>query len=234
MYNVEKLEKQWIKYRRKRVVLSTAIVLSIATLIVAFTYFKVTSKIVDINTSVAKVAVAKDIAPKVKSILTKDNVQSKLDRLGTQVPSLETNTMEEAKPERGDGIGQIIFQDEKEQVSKTKVKRKKLMIQVTDRESRDIAKDIESRFAFAKDKSDALFLAKYYYDQNEYSEAEKWALEANKIDSSVEESWLIFAKSQARQGKRVESLKVLQAFFKETGSRNAKILIDKIRRGKNF
>ena len=234
MYNVEKLEKQWIKYKRKRVVLSTAIILSIATLIVAFTYFKVTAKTVDTNTSVTKVAVTKDVAPKVKSILIKDQVQSKLGRLGTQVPSLETNTVEEAKPERGDRIGQIIFQDEKKEVSKTKVKRKNLMIQVTNRGSRDIAKDIESRFAFAKDKSDALFLAKYYYDQNEYSEAEKWALETNKIDSSIEESWLIFAKSQARQGKRVESLKVLQVVFKETGSYNAKILIDKIRRGKNF
>ena len=234
MYNVEKLEKQWIKYRRKRVVLSTAIVLSIATLIVAFTYFKVTSKIVDINTSVAKVAVAKDIAPKVKSILTKDNVQSKLDRLGTQVPSLETNTMEEAKPERGDGIGQIIFQDEKEQVSKTKVKRKKLMIQVTDRESRDIAKDIESRFAFAKDKSDALFLAKYYYDKNDYDKSAKWALETNKLDSNLEDGWLIFAKCKAKQGKRIESLKVLKTFYEKSGSTNAKKLMDKIRRGISF
>ena len=234
MYNVEKLEKQWNKYRRKRVLLPAAIVLSIATLIVTFTYLKVTTNILDTNTSVAKVAIAKDASPKVKSILAKDKVQNKLGRLGTQVPSLETNTMEEAKPERGDRIGQIIFQDKKEQVSKTKVKRKNLLIQVTDRGNKNIANDIESRFAFAKDKSDALFLAKYYYDQNEYLEAEKWALEANKIDSNIEESWLIFAKSQARQGKRVESLKVLQAFFKETGSRNAKILIDKIRRGKNF
>ncbi len=68
----------------------------------------------------------------------------------------------------------------------------------------------------------------------EYAKAEKWALETNKLDNAIEESWLIFAKAQAKQGKRIESLKVLKAFFDQGGSSKAKILMDRIRRGKNF
>jgi len=131
-------------------------------------------------------------------------------------------------------VGQIIFQDTREASAPPRKKKKSILIQVTERGSKDIAADIENRFEFAKDKSDSLFLAKYYYDKMEYAKAEKWALETNKLDNTIEESWLIFAKAQAKQGKRVEALKVLQAFYEQSGSPAARVLMDKIRRGKRF
>ncbi|NKQ41037.1 MAG: hypothetical protein HF962_05660 [Sulfurovum sp.] len=222
MYNVEKLEQQWKLYRRKKIV--APVVSTLVVLIVASGLIYVVSKgknTLDINGSVA---VSAQDNKSIGSV-----AKGKILSLGTEVPSLGS-VANKARPK----VGQIIFQGEK-QASEIKVKkRKNLLIQVTERGGKDIAVDIENRFEFAKDKSDSLFLAKYYYDKMEYSKAEKWALETNKLDSTLEESWLIFAKAQAKQGKRIESLKVLKAFIDQSGSTQAKSLMDKIRRGKSF
>jgi tetratricopeptide (TPR) repeat protein len=97
-----------------------------------------------------------------------------------------------------------------------------------------LARTIEARFQDTKDYDDAMFLAKYYYAKGSYKKAENWAMQANSIDSSKEESWIIFAKSKAKQGRRADALRVLQAYFDRTGSMRVKNLIDKIRRGKRF
>jgi predicted Zn-dependent protease len=97
-----------------------------------------------------------------------------------------------------------------------------------------LAKTIESRFKDTKDYDDAMFLAKYYYAKRVFKRAEYWAMQANSIDSSQEDSWIIFAKSKAKQGKRADALRVLQAYFDRTGSMRVKNLIDRIRKGKKF
>ena len=217
MYNVDKLEKQWISYRRKKLILPLLSSVTIVFALGVFFYMKGSG--VEANKSSEIVDSMNKKSPSIKHT-------AKLNLLETAVPSLEqTNGKREHK------VGQIIFQDTSSSQPK---KRKNLLIQVTERGGKDIAKDIENRFEFAKDKSDSLFLAKYYYDRMEYAKAEKWALETNKLDNALGESWLIFAKAQAKQGKRIESLKVLKAFHDQTGSSKAKALIDKIRRGKRF
>jgi len=228
MYNVDKLERQWIGYRRKKMILpAVAVVFVIAAVSVAL-YMGTVKKVSDQNE--AKIAMEE------KHTTLSDNTQEtpgktlgKLDILATGVPSLST-TKKRERPR----AGQIIFQDTNEGTHTQIKKKKNLLIQVTERGGKDIAVDIENRFEFAQDKSDSLFLAKYYYDKMEYTKAAKWALETNKLDNVIEESWLIFAKSLAKQGKRIESLKVLRAFLEQGKSVKARALMDKIRRGKSF
>ena len=105
-------------------------------------------------------------------------------------------------------------------------------IEVTTRKSDVSAQEIEKRFRFARDKDDALFLAQYYYDKKAYKQALRWALETNKLDSDIEESWLIFGRAKARLGQRIEAIRVLQAYYDRTGSPRAQKLLDAIRRGK--
>ena len=105
-------------------------------------------------------------------------------------------------------------------------------IQVTTQKSDVSAQAIEERFRFAKDKDDALFLTRYYYDKKAYKKALSWALETNKLDSDIEESWLIFGQAKARLGQRMEAIRVLQAYYNRTGSPKAQKLLDAIRRGK--
>ena len=228
MYNVDKLERQWIGYRRKKMIFPAVVaVLVIAAVSVAL-YMRTVKKALDQNET--KIVMAeKRSASSNNTQEAPKKILGKLDILATGVPSL-SSTKKSERPK----AGQIIFQDTNEGTHTQTKKKKNLLIQVTERGGKDIAVDIENRFEFAKDKSDSLFLAKYYYDKMEYTKAAKWALETNKLDNVIEESWLIFAKSLAKQGKRIESLKVLRAFLEQGKSVKARALMDKIRRGKSF
>ncbi len=101
-------------------------------------------------------------------------------------------------------------------------------------DNKALVKTIESRFKMTKDYDDAMFLAKYYYAKKNFKKAEYWAMQANLIDSNQEDSWIVFAKAKAKQGKRADALRVLQAYFDRTGSMKIKNLIDRIRKGKKF
>jgi len=228
MYNVDKLERQWIGYRRKKMILPALLVLLTIAAISVTLYMGMVEKTLDRNETI----IAMKEAHPTSSGTAQESPEKKvgrLDILATEVPSLSSLEKRE-RPK----AGQIIFQDANEGTHSQRRKKKNLVIQVTERGGKDIVVDIENRFEFAKDKSDSLFLAKYYYDKMEYAKAAKWALETNKLDNTVEESWLIFAKSLVKQGKRIESLKVLKAFLEQGGSTKARALMDKIRRGKSF
>jgi tetratricopeptide (TPR) repeat protein len=91
---------------------------------------------------------------------------------------------------------------------------------------------MEAKFLRSKNPREAVLLAKAYYNKKNYKESEKWALSANKINSSLDESWLIFAKSKAKLGKRKEALSVLVSYYKKSHSSKAKALIGQIKTGK--
>ena len=222
MYNIDNLEKQWVHYKRKKVIRYTFFVSFVIFVMAAGFYLSNQETFISEAT---KVQLSKKNQKSSTSGKQEENHRGKIATLKTEVPSL-TKRKERTHPKPG----QIIFQDS----GYVSPKKKNLLIQVTERGGKDIATDIENRFEFAKDKSDSLFLAKYYYDKVNYSKAEKWALETNKLDNTVEESWIIFAKSKAKQGERVEALRVLRAFIDQRGSAKAQALMDKIRRGRQF
>jgi len=221
MYDVDKIEKEWYRYRRKKIFKAVGI----TTVVLSIISFVILSPNLGISFGDSNSTVIATNITKAKII----DEPKRVNRLETQVPSLEPKANIENRK-----VGQMVFQSSEDSIKKEPRKRKKLHIEVTSRDGKSIAKDIESRFKFAKDKDDALFLAKYYYDKNMYSKSEIWALEANKIDNNMDNSWIIFAKSLAKQGKRAESLKVLQSYYDKSSSINAKKLMDKIRRGKSF
>jgi tetratricopeptide (TPR) repeat protein len=111
---------------------------------------------------------------------------------------------------------------------------KSMLLKVSDAKSTQIVKEIEARFPDTRDYDDAIYLAKYYYDKHRYRKAENWAMQANTIDSTQEESWIIYAKAKAKQGHRAAALRILQAYYDQTGSLRAKMLIDRIRKGRKF
>ena len=100
--------------------------------------------------------------------------------------------------------------------------------------NREKIAEIEERFKSYQDPKDSLELSKIYYKNADYKKAESWAVSTNNIDGDIEESWLIFAKSRAKQGDRKDAIKVLQSYYDETNSAKAKALLVKIRFGKSF
>lgn len=91
---------------------------------------------------------------------------------------------------------------------------------------------IKEKFRKSKNPREAVILSRSYYKSGQYKEAEKWALSANKLDSSLEESWLLFAKSKAKLGKKEEALKILVSYYKKSQSDKAKRVIGQIKTGK--
>ena len=88
---------------------------------------------------------------------------------------------------------------------------------------------MKKKFTRSKNPRDALLLAKAFYEKKEYSQSEKWALTANKIDSSNDESWHMFAKSKLKLGQKNEALKILSSYYKKSHSPKTKALIIKIK-----
>ncbi|HIP51375.1 MAG TPA: hypothetical protein EYG94_04720 [Campylobacterales bacterium] len=91
---------------------------------------------------------------------------------------------------------------------------------------------MKNKFSKSNSPRDALLVAKTYYKNAEYSKSEKWALSANKLDNSLEDSWLFFAKSKAKLGKKKEALKILVSYYKKSQSKKAKRLIGQIQTGR--
>ncbi|CAA6824965.1 MAG: Unknown protein [uncultured Sulfurovum sp.] len=108
-------------------------------------------------------------------------------------------------------------------------KSKKMKFQTT---SKNYIETIKEKFSKSNNPREALILAKSYYKNANYEASEKWALAANKLDNSLEDSWLIFAKSKAKLGKKKEALTILVNYYKKSNSRKAQSVIGLIKTGK--
>ena len=88
--------------------------------------------------------------------------------------------------------------------------------------------NMKHKFSMSKNHREALLLAKAFYEKHDYSKSEKWALTANKLDSSKDESWHLFAKSKAKLGHKNEALRILSSYYKKSHSSKTKALMLKI------
>ena len=91
--------------------------------------------------------------------------------------------------------------------------------------------DIIHRFKANKSPVLGLYLARYYYKMQNYKKAYNYALNTNNIDPNIEESWLIFASSQMKLSKKNQAVKTLKAYIRNSGSSNAKSLLNSIQNG---
>ena len=117
----------------------------------------------------------------------------------------------------------------KHRVTQNKPKKKKIHLEITEMSGRKAYVDVKNRFALAPDPDDSLFLARNYYKEKEYRKAAYWALQTNKLNGGIEESWLIFAKAKARLGQKNEAIRVLSAYASKSGSGVAHALLRKLK-----
>jgi hypothetical protein len=225
MNEIEELEKRWIKYKLKRSL--TAIFYLSAIVIVALSIPSGYEMFREYQARKAEEAKKKEqnrtvVATNSEPVARKDTPQPE--------------EMASIKPEKRKHVRakvNIIVSDEPIDADNPNITTNGIDFG-NGVDNKTLVKTIESRFKVTKDYDDAMFLAKYYYGKRSYRKSEHWAMRANSIDSSQEESWIIFAKSKAKQGRRADSLRVLQAYFDRTGSMRVKKLIDRIRKGKKF
>ncbi len=237
MYDIPELEKKWKKYRRKKLV--KPILFTLITLIIigggviGFKFFKLAKINIEkktTNTVTKQDNNSSSLKNEEKAIVIKKISINKK----TQDNNIDLSNAEIIKPNVPDDEIRVIGFDNKEKkeiVNKYKdiIAPNKKNIQID-----PIAQEYEEKFQETQDPKDSLFLAKYFYKKGNYKKAEFWAMKTNDIDGEIEDSWLIFAKSRAKQGYRVEAIKILQEYYDNTSSLKAKELLDKLRRNKPF
>jgi len=230
MYDIDELERKWIKYKRRKI----AVYISVAVLGLSITGGAVylVAYLKNKKDNVGRVSQHNSMPniEKDKDIIVKRS-EKKIQNMQTEVPSMhnkQTSVVDEniEQPK--------VLTNNNDNSNLNYKKPKKINLIIRDPQNENIVKEIENRFAQSKSYNDAIYLAEYYYSRNNYKKAEYWAMQANIINSLPEESWLIFAKSKVKSGHRVEALKVLQAYYDKTGSTNVLELIDLIRKNGKF
>ncbi|MGZ5208219.1 MAG: CDC27 family protein [Sulfuricurvum sp.] len=88
--------------------------------------------------------------------------------------------------------------------------------------------EIEERFASNSNPHLGLYIARYHYDNGNYSEAYNYALKTNAINNTIDESWLIFTKSLIKLGRTEQAKKTLQLYISQSNSEEAKNLLNSL------
>ncbi|MDM5271016.1 CDC27 family protein [Sulfurovum sp. zt1-1] len=250
MYDIDKLEKEWSVYnkKRKRPFYISLIFFALFVISISFVYFNesLNNKVKEMFNTMPKIQISSETnnVPSSESNISIVKEQEKLEKLEKTVsPVMITKTApeiivsEEPKPydrasnepvlEDVESLNNTnkanIFSQEEEASSK------KMHLDILETSSVTAYKDVEQRFYQTHDTDDSLFLARSYFNRGEYKKAEYWALQTNKIDDTLEESWLLFAESKAKLGQRQDAIKVLQSYIRRSNSLQAKRLLEQIK-----
>jgi tetratricopeptide (TPR) repeat protein len=239
MYDIKPLEEEWKRYKRKKMrpwYVSIFSILFIGILALSFLNYKdlIYSKFENnesvsitkqkpttilLDKALTTLEVKKEIAEK---SITDSNAEP-----GTDIASTIDDPMRYEHP-NARKVSIKVTEPIKKPVA-TEKPRKKMHLNIIETTSASAYKDVAKRFADTADTDDSLFLARTYYEQGNNKKAIYWALETNKINSNIEESWLIFAKSKARSGHKNDAIRILSSYIKRSNSYEAKALLKKLK-----
>ncbi len=241
MYDIPELERKWRQYKRNQIkkpliiggsILAVVGIISVISL--TYLHKKEPQKVVDTKTiqnkkqNSAIVITKNDVMPHTTKTTTSTTSNSNTETIDISKAKIITPDVPD------EDVRMIGFDDDKKK--KESSNQDILIPSQKEKEIKELehVKEVEERFKTSQDPQDSLFLARYYYKKGDYTKAIDWAINTNNIDGSIEESWIIFAKAQAKMGHRVDAIKALQSYYDSTGSMKAKELLDKLRLGKPF
>ncbi|RUM67224.1 MAG: hypothetical protein DSZ05_03095, partial [Sulfurospirillum sp.] len=75
----------------------------------------------------------------------------------------------------------------------------------------------------------AMEIAQHYYNVKQYQKALKWSLIANEVDEKKPETWILFAKTKMKMGKKQDALNVLNAYLKTYSSAKVSRYLKKLK-----
>lgn len=248
MYDIKPLEEEWEKYRKSR--RRPYIVAVVAVLLLgagsAALYYMVDKGLIDLDLDRNRSRAVKPASVEYveNTALTRLEVEEDTPAEPAEVAAEEISDeiVEDLPLKEGAGVRKkprvkmnIITTEMptvKKYTEEKEVPHKRVALTIKETSGSSAFKEVAARFRETQDPDDSLFLAKIYYDQGNYKKAAYWALQTNNVDSGIEESILIFAKAKAKSGRKQEATRVLSKYIKQTGSAEAVLLLDKIKKGK--
>ncbi len=218
MYDIKELEDQWKRYKRKKMRPWVFVAVSL------------------IGSIIVVIMARQGIFDGIKSSFPEKKEQASILQkpladvyLAPPIERLEVKS-QDARVESPIGLDSRTSSG----IAEERISQKKnaLHIEVIEtKKNTDAYKEVEKRFRLGHDPDDSLFLAKAYYLKGMYKKAEYWALQTNKINENIEESWLIFVKAKVKRGQRNEAIRILNTYIGKTNSAEGRILLDKIKKG---
>jgi len=245
MYDIKLLEEEWKRYKKKKRKPLYAFIFSILILgTLAFFFLNYKNVIVSKFENNESVVVDKP-KPSVilldsalttlevkKEIIEKSIVEKSTNDNNVEIETDDSFTIDDPmryKHPNAKKVSITVTEVIKKPVIVEKP-RKKMHLNIIETTSASAYKDVAKRFAETSDTDDSLFLARTYYNKGNNKKAIYWALQTNKINSNIEESWLIFAKAKARSGRKDEAVRILSSYIKRSNSHKAKILLNKYKK----
>lgn len=235
MLDISKLERRWLKYKIKSILPYAVIVAAV--IISIFTF----SLLVLNKTSTAPIVPPKKQIVKAKppfpasavndesSMILEPSMQF-LQSMGGSTPLVESIHT----PPRPVTPGKTTLPLPKPQTEILPPIAKPLQAPVVKGTLTSIKRDdaafdiheLEDRFKNSSNPNLGLYIARYHYDHANYTESYNYALKTNSINATMDESWLIFAKSLVKLGKEDQAKKTLQLYISNSNSQNAKNYLD--------
>ena len=170
--------------------------------------------------------IAKKLEEVVKINETNDTLKNDPKRQRSSQGWLKLNIPDEEPLTEQNGIS--VPQDEVIDLE-SKSARKRVNIQVTSASNEESV--LREQFLKTNNPTIALELARLNFRNNNFKEAIKWSLAANDIDNSLEESWIIFAKSKYKLKQKDDAIKALNEYNKNLNKASINTLISKMRDG---
>ncbi len=242
MYEIEELEERWKRYRRKKLLrrLSWSLLVVVFLVLPIFYVEMYQGKRESIDKKNKHDAVKSERSTSKQNVSVSTEQQNeKIQRQVKAAPLLQTMppSMKKEKHRQEKSVRpkmQITFTDNPVKDEGSLKQKGAVELSMVKRNDAAVIRSIEKRFPLSRDYDDAMYLAKYYYSKHRYKKAEYWAMQANVIDSSKVESWILFAKAKAKRGHRTEAIRILQRYYDNTGNPQVKLLIDAMRKGRQI
>ncbi|TET87842.1 MAG: hypothetical protein E3J96_04545 [Sulfurovum sp.] len=241
MYDIKPLEEEWKRYKKKKMkpwyTLIFVIFLMLLISLIFLNYKKIDFLKFNDKSNVEIVTDKSTILLIDKALTTLEIKKSKVSEI-PKITEIKPMTVTSYENESMEIVEDIPILEDIKTIKEPRVKiktveksRKKMHLNIIETTSVSAYKDVAKRFNQSHDTDDSLFLAESYYRKGNYKKAEYWALQTNKVNGNIEESWLIFVKSKVKLGRKNEAIRILTAYIKKSNSVEAKSLLHKIKKG---
>jgi len=251
MYDIKSLEEEWKEYqknKKKPFILWTFTFLALSGIFlllwqykyVDFSKFSFANKKSmdnhtvnkDINVLINKSLTSlqihqKELVQEIKPVVKRNIQSTNTDQIPT-LPVVNDIPIFDTAPAKSIKI--VVSDAPKIKRVQRDVPRKKMHLNIIKSSTVSAYKDVENRFYQSHDTDDSLFLAKSYYRKGNYKKSEYWSLQTNKINSNIEESWMIFVKSKIKLGHKNQAIRILTNYAKKSNSSAAWNLLLKLKK----
>jgi tetratricopeptide (TPR) repeat protein len=207
MFNVRELEKKYKKYKLKIIIKRLMIIIPI----ILFSLFLI-------------IFLLSDSIPISKQDDTLDNAEL-LEKEMQKSELIEEDVLDEteeitAEDTSSDNINIDGMEDEQQ-----------TNLIIIKQNINDDIQDILNRFENTNNPALSLIIAKKYYNSGDYEKAYDYSLITNDIDDSINDAWIIYAKSLVKLNKKYKAMDALNTYIEKSHSPEAQMLLNDIESG---